>query len=279
MDKIILQKSITKFKKELFNSITTAKYNGKVYDNGQKAKEALIRSQSLIFNIHESVKKSFFKTLKKKIKLDWKVFPPLKKTNPELKIFGLLKGKKQDLVYLPIRPKAEYIKEGPNEGIKDSVGYEASSKAIVIGIRSQMSSVNKNSDTLMERAFAETLNLRLRIPNIVMGEVYLLPIEELDQKEMEKNKIKFSNKVAIEKFIKIFYSFSERTDISIENQYKYDSSALIFIDFKEDPPKFIYNKEDLKKYDLNNKILDLFDEISPECFENRLIENYLKFNN
>ena len=59
MDKIILQKSITKFKKELFNSITTAEYNGKVYDNGQKAKEALIRSQSLIFNIHESVKNSF----------------------------------------------------------------------------------------------------------------------------------------------------------------------------------------------------------------------------
>ncbi len=30
---------------------------------------------------------------------------------------------------------------------------------------------------------------------------------------------------------------------------------------------------------MSDKILDLFDEISPEGFENRLIENYLKFNN
>ncbi len=44
-----------------------------------------------------------------------------------------------------------------------------------------------------------------------MGEVYLLPIEEFDEKEMEKNKIKFLNKVAVEKFIKIFYSFSKRS--------------------------------------------------------------------
>lgn len=279
MDKIVLQKSINKFKKKLFDTITSAAYNGKIYDDGQKAKEALIRSQSLIFYIHESVKHSFYKVLKLKIKLNWKVFPPLNKKKPEMKIFGLLKGKKQDLVYLPIEPKAEYIKDGPNEGAKDIVGYEATTKAIVIGIRSQMSSVNKNFDTLMERAFAETLNLRLRTPNIVMGEVYLLPIEELDEKAMKNNKIKFSGKVAIEKFIKTFYSFSKRIDTGIENQYKYDSSALILVDLKKDPPKFIYDKEDLSEYDVNSKILDLFDEISPRGFENRLIDNYIKFNN
>jgi hypothetical protein len=51
MDKIVLQKSINKFKKKLFDTITSAAYNGKIYDDGQKAKEALIRSQSLIFYI------------------------------------------------------------------------------------------------------------------------------------------------------------------------------------------------------------------------------------
>lgn len=40
-------------------AITTACFNGNTYANGNKAKEALIRSQKIINLIHESVKTDF----------------------------------------------------------------------------------------------------------------------------------------------------------------------------------------------------------------------------
>ena len=43
-----------------------------------------------------------------------------------------------------------------------------------------MSSLAKNADTLFERIFAKSLNLHMRYPNIVLGEVYLIPVYEYD---------------------------------------------------------------------------------------------------
>jgi hypothetical protein len=169
MNKTLLQQSINKFQSDLFNAIKTKSYNGTSYQNGQKAKEALIRSQTLIFNVHESVKQSFYKTLTANTTYTWSVHPPLNQTTPELKIYGKLKGKDQDIVYLRTPIKNTVIEDGPNIGQVDSVGIEATMRSIIIGVRSQMSSVDKNFDTLMERAFAETLNLRLRAPVITSG--------------------------------------------------------------------------------------------------------------
>jgi hypothetical protein len=221
MDLNLLQKAVATFQTEIFNSITTATYGGTTYENGQKAKEALIRSQSLIMNIHECVKISFSNTLRNETKENWDVYPPIGRNNPELKIYGLLKGKDQDLVFLPVKLNPTAISDGPNSGETDEVGAMTTSKAVVVGVRSQMSSVDKNFDTLMERAFAETLNLRLRTPVLTMGEVYLLPLKELDDKAMLKNQVCFkSKKVNVAKFVKIFNAFSNRANLHIEEQYK-----------------------------------------------------------
>ena len=169
MNRLLLEKSLTKFQNELFEAITTRSYRGTQYSDGQKAKEALIRSQTLILNVHESVKLSMFNTLKSQTNIDWKVFPPINATRPELKLFGAIKGKDQDVVFLRDEPSRFEFEDGPNFGNIDEIGPVATDRAIVIGVRSQMSSVDKNFDTLMERAFAETLNLRLRSERIVMG--------------------------------------------------------------------------------------------------------------
>lgn len=280
MDKKLLQNSINRFQSELFSSIQTKSYNSTNYQNGQKAKEALIRSQTLIFNVHESVKQSFHKTLATETSYQWTVHPPLNQTKPELKIYGKLKGKDQDIVYLRTPPLSKMIEEGPNLGQTDLVGIEATMRSIIIGVRSQMSSVDKNFDTLMERAFAETLNLRLRTPVITMGEVYVLPIEELDDQAMLENKVVFSGrKVKVEKFIRTFNSFSGRSDLSFDDQYKYDASALVLVDFKQTPPKIIFNKNDLKKYDYDEDICSMFEHVCAEGFDQRLLRNYLKFQN
>lgn len=278
MDKNLLQNSINKFQSELFASIRTATYNGTNYQNGQKAKEALIRSQTLIFNVHESVKKSFHTKLKSETNFDWSVHPPLDQTTPELKIYGKLKGKDQDIVFLRTPVRSSRFDDGPNIGQVDAVGIEATKRSIIIGVRSQMSSVDKNFDTLMERAFAETLNLRLRAPVITMGEVYVLPIEELDDQSMLRNQVEFSGRrVKVEKFIRTFNSFSGRSDLKLEDQYKYDASALVLLDLRQTPPKIIFNKKDLKQYDFNDEVCSMFEHISAEGFDERLLKNYLAF--
>lgn len=278
MDKQLLQTSINSFQSALFGSIETATYNGVKYADGQKAKEALIRSQTLILNIHEAVKRSFSNTLKNNSKYTWSVYPPIGESSPELKIFGKLKAKNQDLVYLRTQPQRSRITDGPCVGQIDPIGVEAIQRSIIIGIRSQMSSVDKNFDTLMERAFAETLNLRLRSPALTMGEVYILPIVEFDVKAMQTNQIKFlKSKVKLEKFVRIFESFTEREDLDIENQFKYDSSALIPIDFNTSPPAVIFDADDLSSYQYDDNLCKLFESISASGFDDRLLSSYKHF--
>lgn len=278
MDLSLLGNAVAAFQNALFAAIRTATYNGKAYENGQKAKEALIRSQSLIMRIHESTKVSVLATLQKNFCDEWAVHPPVGFNSPELKIFGLLKGKNQDLVFLKDSPSPSTFKEGPNFGVKDSIGEKATSTSIVIGVRSQMSSVNKNFDTLMERAFAETLNLRLRTPILCMGEVYLLPLRELDDKAMLTNNIAFKKeKVNIEKFIRIFNAFSDRQSVRVEEQYKYDASCLVLIDLEKTPAKVITSGSELKGYGVPVNLCSQFDNIAPANFDKRLIAQYKKF--
>ena len=251
-----------------------------LYDNGQKAKEALIRSQSLIMNIHECTKLSVLATLNQEFEEKWEVHPPVGNTSPELKIYGLLKAKNQDLVFLREEPAPYIIESGPNAGATDLVGEQTTSTSLVIGVRSQMSSVDKNFDTLMERAFAETLNLRLRTPVLCMGEVYLLPLRELDDKAMLNNIVSFKpKKVNIEKFINIFNAFSGRQSVNVEEQYRYDASALVLINLQETPAKIITSGKELAEHDMPEEICSKFDKIAPKNFDKRLVKNYKRFHN
>lgn len=260
------------FQSSLFYSIKNARYGFDDYSNGHEAKEALIRSQTLIMNIHELVKTSIYERLNKD---NWKVHPPIGKTKPELKIYGLLKAKNQDIVFTTGAINPTIIDFGINQGKIDPIGLEATEKSIVIGVRSQMSSVDKNFDTLMERTFAETLNLRLRAKNLVMGEVYLLPLKELDDTAMKSNIVKFKDKfVPIEKFVKIFNAFTHRENINIENQYKYDASALLIVDFEKNLPHVIMNGEDLAAYGFDQNICTMFNEVAPSGFIDRLLRAY-----
>jgi hypothetical protein len=275
MDQKLLELAITKFQSELFLAIKTRSYRGTKYPDGQKAKEALIRSQSLIQNVHEAVKVSMLKTLQRQSSFNWEVFPPLNATKPELKIFGLIKGKDQDVVFLRDRPEKFVFNDGPNQGQVDQVGPLATERAIIIGVRSQMSSVDKNFDTLMERAFAETLNLRLRSKSLIMGEVYVIPVNELDDREMVSNKVVFAKSpVKIEKFVRAFEAFSGRYDIEIEQQYKYDSSALVPIDLSSTPPRVLFNEQDLAEYGYSSDICQRFKLICADGFDDRLIKCY-----
>ena len=244
-----LQIAVNEIKVALEDAVTTASYGGNDFTNGLEAKTALIRSVTLIQRIHELTKRSLHVELERR-QISHKIFPPLGFSTPEMDVWGLLKKKKQDVVVLigDTRPERELITEGPLLDGFDELGIAATKSAIVIGVRSQLSSVDKNFDTLMERAFAETMNLRLRHPYLVMGEVYLLAVKDYDEQAMKRNQIAWKSRFTnIERFISIFNGISHRTDHEdIRESFKYERSALLLVDFSQNPPKIYTTKEELQ---------------------------------
>lgn len=220
-----------------------------IIDNGVKGKESIIRSSELINLIHNAVK---FELIKQGVNPD-KIFPPFNKRNPEIKLAGFLKQKNQDVCVLPTNIDKEpvIINWGPLafENKIDPYGYDFSANSLVINVRSQMSSLAKNSDTLFERTFAEAENLHKRYKDIVLGEVYLIPTHEYDDNLVKDNIVGFkANHTNIEKYISFFNEINNR---SIEEEsYLYERCALLIVDFNKEVPKLYRNSQELKEDEL-----------------------------
>lgn len=262
-------------KKEIETCIKTATFKGKLYDNGQKAKEALIRSQKLINYVHEFVKKDL---VENGVNKDL-IYPPLGQTKPELKLAGFLKQKDQDVCVIPknIQKKRRKIDWGPLafEDIYDEYGHDFTEKTLIINIRSQLSSLAKNADTLFERNFAEAMNLHSVYKKAVLGEVYMIPVYEYDDVAMKENIIDFKSKrTNIEKYISFFTALSNRKNID-EDEFKYERVALLIIDFSKEEPVIYTKTSELKEVGLVKEGFDLkLEDISITNFSKNLIEVY-----
>ncbi|MEN3190479.1 MAG: hypothetical protein ABDK78_06130 [Atribacterota bacterium] len=212
-------------------AILSAQFNGKSYANGNKAKEALIRSQRIINYIHEFVKNEF----KRCGVPPQMIFPPIGTSKPEIKIKGFLKSKYQDVSIIPYKrlilltntmlPELDHI--------------------LTVNIRSQLSSLSKNIDTLYERTFAEALNLHLSYPNQCLGEVYLIPTHEYDDKTMLQNRVNYKSVSKIDDYIRMFQAINNRRDIN-KDEYKYERICLLIVDFRQETPKLYNSIEELK---------------------------------
>ena len=118
--KKLVEEALLQMQKDLFRAIT---------NDGEQGKESLIRSSKFIDQIHQSIKKSFFEKNK-----DLNFTPEIGKTKPEEIVKGLIKYKNQDV----------------------TIRFKDSKKVLplLVNVRSQMSSIEKNFDTILERAFA-----------------------------------------------------------------------------------------------------------------------------
>ena len=128
----------------------------------------------------------------------------------------------------------------------------------------------------MERAFAETLNLHLRLPRLVMGEVYLLPVIEYDDEAMRENRVAWkSRSVPVEKFITTFLGISGREgDLQI-SLYKYDRSALILADFRTNPPNVYETLKDLQDDGhVSSDFTGDFSLLAPSSFTSKLVDSH-----
>ena len=92
-----IQQILTNIKSDFDTAITTRRFNGNRYANGNKAKEALIRSQRIINYIHEFIKSEFVRC---GVPAQM-IYPPVGNSSPEIKIKGFLKSKNQDVAIIP----------------------------------------------------------------------------------------------------------------------------------------------------------------------------------
>jgi hypothetical protein len=121
---------------------------------------------------------------------------------------------------------------------------------LTINLRSQLSSLAKNKDTMYERTYAEPLNLHRRLPKMVLGEVYLLSARELDSNQVKLKKVNYkatSTKIAksLEEYIYGFSALNLRNTQG-DDFFKYERVALLIVDFSQSPLKIYESVADLK---------------------------------
>ena len=260
-----IQDAIVNFKELIEDSI---------FQGGNKAKTAMIRSSLPILNIHEAVKYE----LKNRGINETLFYPPLGERSPELKLAGALKQKDQDVCVVPksINRKNEVLNGGLLDQIIDPYGYEYTEHTLVINVRSQISSIQKNFDTLFERTYAEAQNLHERSSRIVLGEVYLLAIPEYDDRAFKNNAVAYKSlkRDIVEKYIKSFNAISHRTSIDDHN-YKYESTCLLIVDFSQQLPKVYHSTQELINNDLlpENTTVD-YNSLTWDNFFTKLLEIY-----
>lgn len=260
-------------------------FEGAIRDSesdGLKAKTSIIRSSKLINLIHEAVKHEL---IRQGVNTTY-LHPPQGKSSPELKIAGFLKQKKQDVCVTPdpgrVPRKNRTINWGPlkYKELKDSLGMDYTEKTLVINVRSQLSSIAKNRDTLFERTFAEALNLHMKYPKMVLGEVYLIPLYEYDEKAMEheeaSKRIQFKDKpIKIEEYLSFFHGINNRAS-DTDAQYKYERCALLIVDFRPERPVLFTTEELVKEGFLEEKFTKELSALSFDNFAKDILAVYEK---
>ena len=186
-----------------------------IYENAIQRGEytELIRSKKLIEMLHEFA----IKELRKRTLPQW-----IYKDKP---LYGYPKTKTQDILIQPPQNSGKNLSVGP---------------LMSVNVRSQLSSIEKNYDTLFERLFAEALNLHNRFPYLVLGYIYLLPKIGYDDKAAKNKKVGFIEHYNMGKYLSSFLSITNRKDPD-DVPWKYERVCLLIVDFEQKPPVVMDN--------------------------------------
>lgn len=233
MNLIGINQAVANIKELIENAIRTG---------GVEGKNNLIRTQTPICILHDAAKSEL---INKGVNPRY-IHPILGDHNGEQKLAGFFKCKDQDICVFPNNkyPHREVLNfDGILKGQIDKFGFDFTQSVLSINVRSQLSSVAKNFDTLYERTFAEALNLHLRCEKMVLGEFYMIPVFEYDDALAKDNIVGFKRNSHIQDHIqKYLYSFNAVNNRPTDNgeEYKYERVCLLVVDFSKQTPK-IYN--------------------------------------
>ncbi len=211
---------------------------------GATGKTSLITSQQIVNLLHETIKASLVNEGVNSAN----VRPSIGRANPEITLAGFLKFKKQDVCVFPnnLQPRQELLDFNGlfNTGITEQYGELFTEHIMAINVRTQLSSLGNNVDTMFERTYAEPLNLHRRVPKMVLGEMYLISVKELNSAQIANNNPVYSNFTPatarqLERYIKGFAALNMRKG-QRDDDFKYERVALIIADFSQSPVR-IYN--------------------------------------
>lgn len=220
-----------------------------IIENGEAGKKSVINSSRTINILHEVVKSDLVKA---GVNPDL-IKPALGSVRPEIQLAGFMKFKTQDVCVFPkhLTPIPEAIEfNGLHSGKVDPYGELFSEHILSVNLRSQLSSLAKNKDTMYERTYAEPLNLHRRLPKMVLGEVYLLSAREIDSNAVKSNEVVYKrvsrrSSKALEEYIYGFTALNKRINQG-DDFFKYERVALLIVDFSKNPLKVYENTDDLK---------------------------------
>lgn len=241
-----IDQAVLKIKQEIESAIQNGwtKRDGVHLTDGCEAKNALIRTQMPINFLHDAVKSSF---ISNGVNPNY-IKPSLYEHRGEITVYGALKTKDQDICIFPkdINENQETLNTpGLLLGEVDPLGYNLTESVLSINVRSQLSSSAKNFDTLYERTFAEPLNIHLRCPKMVLGDVYMITVYEYNDAAAKRNTVAFKNNASaknmIKKYINAFDALNNRTNIN-GDYWKYERVCLLIVDFSRSTP-VIYNSD------------------------------------
>jgi hypothetical protein len=240
---ITLQEAVNEIKSSI---------EGAILEAGTEGKNNLIRSQKPIKLLHEVAKSELINNGVNPLL----IHPQLGQSHGELSLSGFFKKKDQDISVIPNDKKFKSEKlsfEGILFGQTDKYGKELTENTLTINVRSQLSSSAKNFDTLYERTFAEALNLHLRSPKMVLGEFYMIAVNEYDSDSANRKEVSFRGirgiDKHIEKYLLSFSAINGRKDVELDH-YKYERVCLLIVDFSQEIPKIYNTDEELKKDNL-----------------------------
>lgn len=234
-----IQRAVEEFRDEIEEAIRR---------NGEKGKTSKIRSSKLILKLHEAVKHQLIAEGVE----ESKIYPPLNTRKPELKLAGYFKRKDQDICVIPNLPEIpEILQTGQHIDERDRYGHDFTEQTLTINVRSQVSSIAKNTDTMFERAFSEAFNLHKRCPKMVLGDVFMVSISEYDSKAAKEHSVVYKAPSAktVKKYIKSFQSITGRVSVADEF-YKYESFCLLLVDFSTKKPTIYHSTQELIDADL-----------------------------
>ncbi len=220
-----------------------------ITSGGSAGKTSLITSQQLVNLLHETIKSELVIEGINPVNIR----PQIGSANPEITLSGFLKFKKQDVCVFPnnLILNHENIDFNGlyNTGITDLYGELFTEHILSINVRSQLSSLGNNIDTMFERTFAEPMNLHRRVPKMVLGEVYLISVRELNSAQIALNNPVYNNFTPatarqLEKYIKGFAALNLRKS-QRDDDFKYERVSLIIADFSQSPIKIYTTTQEL----------------------------------
>ena len=134
-----------------------------------------------------------------------------------------------------------------NKDVDIVLSQYANGPQIMIGVRSQMSSVAKNLENYYEGIIGECISLHDRFPMATIGYVYLLPTKPIKPGLVEE--------VKLDRAEELFEKITGRRDWR-DSHDRYEHFAFLKVDFTVNPPQLLPSKPVLRIDDFFDKLID-----------------------